>query len=346
MSTPRLRWGVLGTGTIASLFVEDLRHEPGSVVSAVASRAPKTARRFGARLGVDRCHGSYEDLFNDADVDIVYVATPPSTHAALGHAAIAAGKHLLVEKPFALNSDQAASLVEAAKSAGVFLMEGMWSWHLPHILRLRELIRTGVLGEVRLLTADHGLNLPGSLAARLYDAGLGGGALLDLGVYPVSLARLVFAQQPTAVAARSVMTSTGVDRQTSVVLEYANGAQALLGAALEVTTSNRASVSGTCGRADLQAVWYRPTALDVTLETGGGDHFDPTVEGVGLHLQAAEARRCIQEGRTESSRLPTAETLAVMRTLDDIRRVVGLAFPDEEPTESSSTHQEPDPGAK
>ncbi|GAW51288.1 MULTISPECIES: Gfo/Idh/MocA family protein [unclassified Nocardioides] len=330
MSARPLRWGVLGTGTIASLFVEDLRHEPGSVVTAVASRSQESARAFGDRLGVPRCHGSHDDLFADDQVDIVYVATPPATHAALGHGAIAAGKHVLIEKPFTLDAAQAVGLVDAARAAGVFLMEAMWSWHLPHIGRLRELLGTGALGDVRLVTADHGLNLPSALAARLYEPSLGGGALLDFGVYPVSLAVLAFGGKPTRITAQAVMTSTGVDRQTSVVLEYGD-AQAVLTATIGADTSNRAAVSGTRGRVEIPAVWYRPNRLELTGETGETELFERPVPGVGLHVEAAEARRCIEEGLLESTQRPTAETVAVMETLDGIRTAIGLRFPSENP---------------
>jgi predicted dehydrogenase len=323
-----IRWGILGTGGIAHLFVSDLLAH-GHTVVAVGSRTDESARAFADRHGIPTAHGSYAELATDDNVDIIYVATPHSMHHDNALLALHAGKHVLVEKPFTLNAQQAQEIVDAAAERGLVALEAMWTRWLPHIVRLREIIAEGVIGEVRTVIADHNQNLPKDPTHRLNNPELGGGALLDLGIYPVSFAWDLLGV-PSSIHAISSPTVTGVDRQTAIVFGYENGAQAVLHTALDTTGPTTASVLGTDGWIKLENAFYAPTQLTVYDSAGVViDVFDGTVPGRGMQFQAIEAERLISEGLTESEILPASETVAIMKTLDTIRSQIGLRFPSE-----------------
>jgi len=323
-----LRWGILGLGGISRKFTADLRIAGLDVVAA-GSRARETADRFAAELGVPRAHGSYAALVADPEVDVVYVGTPHPFHAEHALLALRAGKHVLVEKPFTLTAVQAREVVAEAERRGLVVLEAMWTRFLPHMVRVRELVRSGALGEVRALTADHSQRLPADPAHRLQDPALGGGALLDLGIYPVSFAWDVFGA-PTAISARSTPTATGVDRQTSVVLTYAGGQQAVTHSALDVAGRNDAVVIGTEARVEIDPTWYRQTSFRLVAPDGRVlETFDGHGPGRGMQHQALELERLVREGRSPHDVLPPAETVAVMETLDEARRQIGLVYPGE-----------------
>lgn len=327
MSTA-VRWGLLATGGIARSFARDLL-DAGHVVTAVGSRAPGAAAAFAAEFGIPNPHGSYEQLVADPEVDAVYVATPHPMHLDGALLAIAAGKHVLVEKPFTLNALQAQRIADAARDAGVIVMEAMWTRYLPHMVRLRELLAAGAIGDVRTVIADHTQALPTDPAHRLQSPELGGGALLDLGIYPVSFAVDVLGL-PTAVMAHASMTPTGVDRQTAIVLEHEGGRQSVLHCALDTAGSNRAVVLGTEGAIELDRVWYTPTTLTrYDRDWQVVERVAPEVSGRGMQYQAAELERRV--GGASPSALPIDETVAIMGVLDDVRDRIGLRYPGEEP---------------
>ena len=256
-SDGQLRWGILGTGFIAGLQTQDLI-ENGFTVQAVGSRTLESGRRFAEKFAIPTAHDSYEALVADPDVDIVYIATPHPFHHANALLALKAGKHVLVEKSFTINAREAQELVALAESRGPVALEAMWSRFLPHMIRLREVIQEGTLGEVRKVVASHNQNLPKDPAHRLNDPALGGGALLDLGVYPVSFAFDILGA-PERIRASAAMTATGVDRQTAAIFEYPDGQQAILDCALDTASNNRASIIGTEGWIDIEPTWYNPT---------------------------------------------------------------------------------------
>ncbi|BDZ51626.1 hypothetical protein GCM10025867_38670 [Frondihabitans sucicola] len=213
-----LRWGILGTGGIAATFVGDLQGA-GFTVSAVGARKTETSREFADRFGIAVAHGSYAELVADPGVDVVYVATPHVFHREQALLAIAAGKHVLVEKPFTVNADEAREIFTAAERAGVVALEAMWTRFLPQNQRLREILRSGLIGERRLFTGTHAQSLPTDPRHRINDPALGGGALLDLGVYPVAFALDVLGT-PTGVQASAVLSDQGVDARVAAVLEH------------------------------------------------------------------------------------------------------------------------------
>jgi len=323
-----IRWGIIGTGGIAATFAGDLALLPDAELVAVGSRSQETAARFADRFDIACRYASYDQLVADPNVDAVYVSTPHPMHHSAALLAIQAGKAVLVEKPFTINAAEARELVTEARSHGTFLMEAMWTRFLPHVIKVRELIAQGRLGEVRSVLADHGQWFTKDAEHRLFAPQLGGGALLDLGIYPISFASMIFGQ-PKKITAVSDQAFTGVDAQTSVLLQYDGGEQAVLFTSLETRSPNWAAINGTEARIEIDGVFYAPSNFKVVHRDGAVERFDVPHEGHGLRHQAAEVGRCLREGRTESDILPLDETVAIMETLDEVRRQIGLRYPTE-----------------
>ncbi len=325
-----VRWGIAGPGAIAVGFANDLRLVEGAELVAVGSRSLDRAREFADRYGAANAHGSYEELAADPSVDVVYVATPQSRHERDVLLFLEAGKHVLCEKPFALNADQAARMIDAARERGLFLMEALWSRFLPPYRRLGELLADDVIGEIRLVEADFGFTLPADAEHRLLDPERGGGGLLDLGVYPVQLASLALGT-PDRVRAVGQMGATGVDEQVAAVLGHDGGAIAIVKAAISTDLLCTARLTGTRGRIDLPAFMHCPAHLSVTALGETVVHETPW-DGGGLQFEAAEVHRCLAAGELESPTISHDETLSIMRTLDAIRAEIGLTFPGDTPT--------------
>ena len=327
--TTSLRWGILGTGGIAEEQTRDLQAN-GFTVSAVGSRSQEGADAFAAKFGIPTAHASYEALAADPEIDAIYVATPHPFHADNAELALRGGKHVLVEKPFTLNRSEAERIVALAEETGLVILEAMWTRYLPTMIRLREIIAAGTLGDVRTVIADHNQNLPKDPAHRLNNPALGGGALLDLGIYPVSFAWDILGE-PTSVLATATMTATGVDRQTAILLGYADGQQAVLHTALDTAGPNTASVIGTEGWVALEKTFYAPTAFTVFDEKGDVvERYEPTEsDSRGMEYQAWELERLVAAGDTAGTILSPRESVGIMGTLDEVRRQIGLAYPGE-----------------
>ena len=325
MMAARLRWGILGTGWIAREQTADLVSN-GFTVTAVGSRSRDSAEAFAGQYRIATAHASYEALVADPEVDVVYVATPHPYHAPNALLALNAGKHVLLEKPFAMNAAEAEAVVALAEASGLVVLEAMWTRFLPHMQRIRDIIAAGALGEVRTVIADHGQRLSADPAHRINDPALGGGALLDLGIYPVSFAYDVFGA-PTRVLASASMTETGVDRQNALVFEFAGGRQAILQSALDARGPTTASVIGTLGRIEIDSVWYIPTSFTAYSGQQVLERYEHPVAGRGMQYQAWELERRVRAGQSESDVLPPRESVQIMRTLDEIRRQIGLRYP-------------------
>jgi predicted dehydrogenase len=320
-----VRWGVVATGGIAARFTEDVAAMAGAEVVAVASRSEDAARAFAGRLGVPRAYGEWDALFADPEVDVVYVATPHSAHRAAAGAALAAGKAVLCEKPLTLNLREAAELVALARERKVFLMEAMWMYCNPVVRRVLELVRDGAIGEIRTVQADFGLQGPFPAEHRLVNPALGGGAVLDLGVYPVSFAQLLLGE-PDRVRADATLSPAGVDLTTGMVLGWDSGAVALLSCSVEAESPVRATVAGTLGSIELPSPFFNPDRL--VLRRSGHEAQEVVVaKEPGFQHEAAEVMRCLRAGETESPLVPLEGTLAVMRTLDAVRERVGVRYP-------------------
>lgn len=316
MTETPLRWGIMGTGGIAAAFAQDLKLTGSGVVTAVGSRKAESADAFGARLGIPARHSSYEALANDPDVDIVYVATPHPMHHGNARLALEAGKPVLVEKPFTMDAAEARDLVGLARDRGLFLMEAMWTRFLPHVRHIRELLPS--LGDVVTVSADHGQWFAEDPAFRLFAPELGGGALLDLGIYPVSFASMVLGA-PDRVAAMATPAFTGVDAQMSMLFGYKSGAQAVLSCTLSAVSPTTAAIVGTEARIEVEGPFYAPASFTLIQRDGERTRHEYADEGRGLRHQADEVARLLAEGATESPLMPLDETVSIMATMDEVR---------------------------
>lgn len=321
-----LRWGVLGTGWVAHMMTADLV-ENGITVAAAGSRAQASADAFAAEFGIPTAYGSYEALVADPTVDVIYVTTPNPFHFPHATLALNAGKHVLLEKPFTVNARQARKLVDLAAEKNLVLLEGMWTRFVPHMIRIREIIAAGTIGEVRTVIADHNQKLSSDPRHRINDPALAGGALLDLGIYPVSLA-VDLLGEPSEVHAIAAKTATGVDRQTAILLGYPNGQQAVLHCALDTEGPNTATILGTAGWIAIDPTWHDATTFTVfDTQENIVERYTKPVPGRGMHFQAIELERLAAAGLIAGEILPPAQTIAVMQVLDDIRERIGLVYP-------------------
>jgi predicted dehydrogenase len=318
MNDGPLRWGILGTGGIGHTFAEDLRLTDSGVVGAVGSRSQEGADRFGDEFGIAARHPSYEALVADPDVDVIYVATPHPTHCENAILALRAGKPVLVEKPFAMNADEAAEIVAVAREEKLFAMEAMWTRFLPHIGVIREWLADGALGELVTVSADHGQWFPEDPEFRLFAPELGGGALLDLGIYPVSFASMILGT-PDRIAAVVDPAFTGVDAQTSMLFGYASGAQAVLTCTLRAKSPTRAAIVGTEARIEIDGDFYAPATVTLQPREGEPTTVESIHEGRGLRHQAYEVARRLAAGDLESPLMSLDESVAIMKTMDAVQ---------------------------
>jgi predicted dehydrogenase len=294
-------------------------------VAAVGSRTLKNAQDFANTFG-GTAYGSYEALVADPSIDAIYVATPHPAHKDNVVLALNAGKPVLCEKPFAVNAKEAQGMVAAAQKNNVALMEAMWSRFLPHYAQVREIVASGVLGKILTVHADHGQRLADQNISRLVEPSLAGGALLDLGIYPVSFAHMVLGN-PTKITASGVLTDKGVDAQTSMIFDYADGAQAVLNTTMIEQTPCRAVVAGVNGWLEIDRVFYTPTSMRVTLFDGSITEYPTNYTGHGLREQAESFKKLVQSGQTQSDILNWKDTVDIMQTLDSVRSQIGLRYP-------------------
>jgi predicted dehydrogenase len=322
-----IRWGMLATGGIARAFAHDLALQPDCEVAAAGSRSQASADAFGDEFGVPHRHASYQALVSDPDAGAVYVPAPHPGHHDAALLAISAGKAVLAGKPFAMDAAQAREMTGAARGQGTFLMEAMWTRFLPHIARVREILAAGTPGDVVYLTAGHGQWFAPDPQFRLFAPELGGGALPDLGIYPVSFASLV-PGVPARITAVSHPAFTGVDATTSMIFQYDSGAHAVLTTTLLAASGNPAAIYGTAARIEIDGWSCTPTAFRVIARDGTElERFEGPYEGRGLRGEAAEVGRCLRAGLPESPPLPLDETYTIMQAMDEVRRQIGLSNP-------------------
>jgi predicted dehydrogenase len=312
-----VRWGILGTGGIAGTFVTDLRLAASGVAVAVGSRSQGSADRFADRFGIANRHGSYASLAADPDVDVIYVATPHPMHRDNAILALRAGKHVLVEKPFTMNAAEAREIAAVARERGLFAMEAMWTRFLPDVAVIRDWLARGVLGDIVTVIADHGQWFAEDAGFRLFAPELGGGALLDLGVYPVSFASMVLGR-PRRIVSMSDQAFTGVDAQTSMLFGYDSGAQAVLTCTLRAKSPTRAAIVGRDARIEVDGDFYAPVAVTLVPRNGDPVRVEPAREGRGLYHQADEVAARLAAGEVESPLMPLDETISIMETMDTV----------------------------
>ncbi len=323
-----IRWGIIGPGSIAHRFAEGITAVPDATLAAIASRTPERAQSFGDKWNVPKRYNAYEDLVADPEIDAVYVSTPHPYHAPCSLLAIEAGKPVLCEKPFTVNAAEARRVAAAARKKGVFAMEAMWSRFFPIMARLRQIVADGSAGEVRLVHADFGFRAGVNPESRLFSPALAGGGLLDVGVYPVSLASMLLGK-PDRVTGVATLGETGVDESAAIALGYPSGALASLTTGIRVNTPHTAVICTTEGSISFPAPWWVPERMTVKVGRSSAEYHEPK-QASGFEYEIAEASRCIRAGLTESPILPLDETIAVMDTMDQLRALWGVRYPMEE----------------
>ena len=327
MSTD-FRWGILASGGIAQAFARDLSYFNNHIVAAVGSRSKESADSFATEFPGCVAYGSYEELVSDPTLDAIYVATPHPYHVSNTVLALNAGKPVLCEKPFTINAKEAREMKAAADANGVALMEAMWARFLPHMHRVREILASGVLGEIWAVEADHGQRLSDYANPRHWEPSLGGGALLDLGIYPISFAHMVLGK-PDSITSSATFTDKGVDASSTAIFNYKSGAQAILTSNMMVSTSCRASICGTLGKIEIDRTFYNPASMRVIMHDGTTTEYPNDYKGHGLREQAKEFERVVRSGAMNSPILTPDESIEIMGSLDEIRRQIGLIYPSE-----------------
>ena len=318
-------WGILGPGGIARAFAKDLTLLEGHTIGAVGSRSIDNAKGFARDFG-GTAYGSYEELVKDPTIDAIYVATPHPAHHDNVILALNAGKPVLCEKPFAVNAGEAQAMVDAATKNKVALMEAMWARFLPHYAKVREIIASGVLGPILSIHADHGQRLADQNIPRLVEPHLAGGALLDLGIYPISFAHMILGN-PASITSSAIMTNKGVDAQTSMIFTYQSGAQSVLTTTMIEQTPCRAVVAGLHGWLEIDRTFYNPASMRVVLNDGTVTQYPNTYTGHGLREQAESFKQLVQSGKVQSEILSWQDTIDIMKTMDAVREQIGLKYP-------------------
>jgi predicted dehydrogenase len=321
-----LRWGIAATGGIASKMAAALQTLDDAEIVAVGSRSHESATTFANKFGIPQAHGSYAELFADPNVDIVYIASPHSHHRDMAVAALDAGKHVLCEKAFAVNTTEATEMVDAARRNGRFLMEAMWTWFIPGNVELKRRIADGAIGTVLTVDADFGLDIPAT-DGRHRRADLAGGALLDLGIYPVTFACHVLNEYPDDVKAMGRLTESGVDATLAGVASFPGGALSTFQTSLDGKSGLSARIVGTAGRIEVEAPFWYASAF--TVYPAGGTAERVEIPNDGLAHEAAHAMERIAAGHLESDVVTLDHSLQTMRLLDEIRDQIGVIYPSE-----------------
>lgn len=323
-----IRWGILSTGNIAHSFATGLQSVPDGELVAVGSRSQESADTFAAEFDIPNAYGSYQDLANAPDIDVVYIGTPHVFHAENTIMCLKAGKHVICEKPFTINAAEAQACIDLAREKKLFLMEAVWMRFIPAILELQTWIKEGKIGEIQLVQADFSFYIPYMPEHRLFNKALGGGALLDVGIYPVSFTTMLLGL-PDSVHSHARMSASGVDEQSTYFFTYENGASALLSSGITGNLVNEAVVKGTTGKITVPPDFFYPNQLILHPYGEDAQVVDIPFEGNGYNYEAMAVQECIRAGKIEHPNMPHEETLAVMKLMDDMRAEWGLVYPQE-----------------
>lgn len=328
MTVQPIRWGILGTGDIAGQFAHDLLLLADAKIQAVGSRSQEKADAFGATHGIPNRHASYEALAADPEVDIVYIATPHALHCENTLLCLDHGKAVLCEKPLALNRKQCEAMVARAREKQCFFMEAMWTYCFPAMRAIRKLLAAGAIGEIQFVRADFFFNSPYEESARLYDPELGGGALLDVGIYPLALALFAFGASPESHTSLVSLAPNGVDAQNAFTLRFPNGGLAQLASGFTADIPEEALIAGTQGTIAIPARFFQPNRFILHQNETATEHkFDGI--GLGYAFEALEAMDCLRAGRLESPEMPWATSLRFAEIMDQLRADWGVRYPGE-----------------
>ena len=321
----KFKWGIIGTGGIANAFANDLQHLNNHVVESVLSRDMKTAKKFSSNYKGCKPFNEEKLFLKNKDIDAIYIATPNTLHANQSIESLQHRIPVLCEKPFSMNLQETQNMVSASKKNNTALLEAMWMRYLPHIAFLKKILKENCIGKVHSLYACHGQNLKGVKNPRLWTKELGGGALLDLGIYVVSLSQMVLGT-PKNIQAKSIFTKEGIDAKTSMIFEYNNGEIANLSCTMYDSHPNRAVISGEEGWIEIDPTFYAPTTIKVISRNQREITYEESYHGHGLREQALEMENCLEKNHIESTKMTHSDSIAVMRIMDTIRKKTGLTY--------------------
>ncbi|WP_295801474.1 Gfo/Idh/MocA family oxidoreductase [Mucilaginibacter sp.] len=323
-----IRWGILGAGRIARKFAADLKLVTDAELIAIGSRSQETAEEFGDEFDIKYRHDGYEALVKNPEVDVIYIATPHNLHYENTLLCLQHNKAVLCEKPFAMNARQAKAMIDLAKEKSLFLMEARWTMFHPHYKKTHEMIRQGLLGDIRSVLINFGFKPAPPVPARLFDPALGGGTLMDIGIYNVFMAMSILGK-PDVIEASMTPSATGVDEQCAILFKYKNGAMAQLFSSFSSNMATEADISGTEGRIRLTSRFYEPSAtIEYYPKYVDSREVIPIEKeaGFGYQYEARHVNECLRRGLTESVVIPFADTLSLMETLDTIRAIAGIKY--------------------
>ncbi len=321
-----LHWGILGCGNIARQFATGLKALPDATLAAAGSRSQEKADKFAQEFGAAKAYGTYQALADNPDVQAIYVATPHPMHEEDALMCLAAGKAVLCEKPFTINAAQAERVIQSAREKKVFLMEAMWTRYIPLMAELRKVVKEGVIGELLMLQADFGFRAGVDPNSRLFNPALGGGGLLDVGVYPISLSSMLLGT-PSQVAGVAQIGSTGVDELAGMTFLHPGGPVSVLATGVRVNTPQEATLMGSDGKIVVHGPWWKPSVMTISVNGKDPETREFPIEGNGFNYEAQEVADCLAAGKLESDVLPLDETLSIMKTMDTLRAQWGLKYP-------------------
>jgi predicted dehydrogenase len=322
----KIRWGILGTGKIARVFAQALITLPEAEIVAVGSRTQESADVFANEFNIPARHSSYEKLAKDPKVDVIYISTPHNLHAQNTILCLNSGKSVLCEKPFTVNANEAREVVKVAREKKLFLMEAMWARFIPMYSKVKEWISQDIIGEIRMLTADFGFDFGWQPEGRALNPDLAGGALLDVGIYPISFAFWIFGKKPERITSIAYIGTTGVDEQNAMIFGYERGRIAVLTSACQTITQKEAFIAGTKGLIKIHTPFWRSQRAQI-IKNDKEEFIDVPYEGNGYNYQAVEVMNCLLEGKLESSIMPLDESIIIMETMDEIRDQWNLKYP-------------------
>jgi predicted dehydrogenase len=328
MSAKYFKWGIMGCGNIAGKFATSLQTISGALLHAVASRSAEKAGEFGRKYNAVKSYGNYKMLVQDPEVDAIYIATPHNLHLDNAMMCLDHKKAVLCEKPLTVNANEAKKLIEEARKKGTFLMEAFWTRFLPSTVKLNQLLNEGIIGTCRLVQADFGYNMPFDASHRSYNPDLAGGALLDVGIYPINFAQMIFREIPLEISSAIIPSVTGVDEQSAYIFKYPSGSLAVMNSAVNVETQHNAWIYGSEGYIHMPD-FFHATKIHIQRKDGRSDTLSVPFESTGYSYEAIEVMNCVNSGKTESVIMPLSESLEIMQLMDTIRGQWRLRYPGE-----------------
>jgi predicted dehydrogenase len=326
MAKNTIRWGILGTGRIARIFATALKEVDNTEIKAIGSRHIETAKKFSSDFNIEKAYGSYEEVAKDNDIDVLYIATPHNLHYENTMMGLENNKHVLCEKPFGINGKEARQMISKAHEKNLFLMEALWSRFLPNIIKTKEIIDSGEIGKIKLLTSYFAFKSTQKPEQRHFNIDLCGGSLLDIGIYNVFLS-LFLLGKPKDFFATAGLSKSGIDNSSSYTFKYDDDTLAVMFSSFIAETPTIAEIHGEKGKIFLEHRWFCPGSIKITSEEGKEKIISFDFKGNGYNYEADEVVKCIQAGKTQSDKMSWDASLELIDMLDAIRKKCGIIYP-------------------